>query len=79
MALPSFSSLMHGAVPSDEPNPLNMRPDPVQFVKFLKELGRKDVSSALFVRALDEYAAVRHTNANPLRYIVYPSPSIGTN
>lgn len=66
-SLPNIASLLPGAVLSGEANSLHMRPDPVQFVQLLKELSRKDVSSALFIRALDEYAAVRHANVDPLR------------
>lgn len=36
-----------------------LRPDPKQFVATLKQLGRKEVSSALFVRALEAYGSIQ--------------------
>lgn len=49
-------------------NLLNLRPDPVQFVQYLKDIERKDVSSALFVRALDAYRDLKSDNeADPMR------------
>lgn len=49
-------------------NLLNLRPDPVQFVQYLKKIDRKDVSSALFVRLLDAYRELKSNNeADPVR------------
>lgn len=36
-------------------NLLNLRPDPVHFVRFLKSIDRADVSSELFVKLLEVY------------------------
>ena len=40
---------------SSDANPLGLRPDPVQFVKFLQTIGRTDVSSDIFVKILEAY------------------------
>lgn len=36
-------------------NFLDLRPDPVHFVRFLKSIDRSDMSSELFVRLLETY------------------------
>ncbi|TDL29980.1 hypothetical protein BD410DRAFT_817858 [Rickenella mellea] len=36
-------------------NPLNLRPDPAMFIRFIKSVDREDVASELFVRLLDAY------------------------
>ena len=40
---------------SSDANPLGLRPDPVQFVKFLQAIGRTEVSSDVFVKILEAY------------------------
>ena len=40
-------------------NLLGLKPDPVLFVRFVKGLGRPDVSSELFVRLLEGYRELR--------------------
>lgn len=49
-------------------NILGLKPDPVRFVRFVKGLGRADVSSELFVRLLEGYRELRtQRDAEPLR------------
>lgn len=49
-------------------NLLNLRPDPVHFVRFLKTIDRTDVSSDLFVKLLEDYREARvEGDANPMR------------
>jgi hypothetical protein len=52
-------------------NPLQIRPDPVQLVKSLKAVDRKEVSGALLVRCLDEYSTLRQAGeaVDPLRFV----------
>lgn len=53
-------------------NILNLRPDPVHFVTFLKSLDRSDVVSDLFVRLLEAYRESKVTpDADPMRYASY--------
>jgi len=50
-------------------NLLDLRPDPVHFVGFLKMMNRPEVSSSLFVRLLEAYRGVKSDNEeDPLRY-----------
>lgn len=50
-------------------NLLNLRPDPVHFVTFIKSLDRPDVASELFVHLLEAYRESKAaSDADPLRY-----------
>jgi hypothetical protein len=50
-------------------NPLSLRPDPVQFVGFLKSINRPDVAADLFLRLLEKYRELKsETDADPLQY-----------
>lgn len=40
-------------------NPFDLRPDPVQFVAFLKAMDRKDVSSDILLRLLNGYQQLK--------------------
>lgn len=53
-------------------NPFNLRPDPSQFVAFVKTLDRKDVSPEIFVRLLDEYRELSDGDEQPLRFVFLP-------
>ena len=70
--IPSLTSLLNPQAVSG--NPLQMHPDPVQLVKFLKSVDRKEVSGALLVRCLNEYSALREAGdaVNPLRRALIP-------
>ena len=49
-------------------NLLNLRPDPVHFVHFLKSIDRTDVASELFVTLLEKYHGTRTgSNDDPMR------------
>lgn len=51
-------------------NLLNLRPDPVHFVGFLKAVDRTDVSSDLFVKLLEAYREARiDGDTNPMRSV----------
>ncbi|RPD67330.1 hypothetical protein L226DRAFT_608532, partial [Lentinus tigrinus ALCF2SS1-7] len=53
-------------------NILGLKPDPVQFVRFVKGLGRADVSSELFVRLLQGYRELQSQRGNePLKTLLY--------
>ncbi|KAL6299670.1 hypothetical protein BKA93DRAFT_904210 [Sparassis latifolia] len=57
---------------SVDSNPLDLRPDPVHFVKFLNSLDRSDISSELFMRMLEAYREVKsEADADPLRTLMY--------
>lgn len=50
-------------------NLFDLRPDPTQFVRYLKSIGRSDISSELFVRLLEAYREVKaQAESDPLRY-----------
>lgn len=50
-------------------NLFNLRPDPTQFVRYLKSIGRSDISSEIFVRLLEAYREVKaQAESDPLRY-----------
>lgn len=51
----------------DEADALNLRPNPRRLVALLKAIGRKDVNSALLVRALDQYQVLQVTDEDPLK------------
>jgi hypothetical protein len=51
-------------------NILNLYPDPVRFVRFLKDIDRIDISSDLFVKLLEAY----HNNksqdsSDPMQFV----------
>lgn len=49
-------------------NLLDLRPDPVHFVGFLKSTNRSEVSSDIFVRLLEKYRESKaDSDAEPLR------------
>ncbi|OBZ76096.1 hypothetical protein A0H81_03253 [Grifola frondosa] len=53
-------------------NVLDLRPDPVHFVKYLKSIDRADISSELFVRILEAYKETKsNSQADPLRALLY--------
>ncbi|KAF8490277.1 hypothetical protein JB92DRAFT_3010158 [Gautieria morchelliformis] len=52
-------------------NPFNLRPDPPEFVAFLKTLDRKDVSSEIFVRLLNQYRELNDGDEQPMRSLLY--------
>ncbi|OSX60155.1 hypothetical protein POSPLADRAFT_1066562 [Postia placenta MAD-698-R-SB12] len=53
-------------------NLLDLRPDPMRFVRFLKSIERSDISSELFVRLLEAYKEVKaEADADPLRTLLY--------
>ena len=62
-------------------NPFNLRPDPAEFVAFLKSLDRQDVSSEIFVKLLNEYRALKENDADPMQYVHPPKSTqiIGTH
>ena len=51
----------------EDDNPLSLRPNPSHFAQLLQSLERKDVSSALFIKVLNEYQAARAVDANPMK------------
>ncbi|KZT72491.1 hypothetical protein DAEQUDRAFT_722639 [Daedalea quercina L-15889] len=53
-------------------NLFDLRPDPAQFVRYLKSIDRPDVSSELFVKLLEAYRETKaQTEADPLRTLLY--------
>jgi len=49
-------------------NVMNLRPDPLGFVRFLKSIDRPDISSEIFVRLLEGYRKLKiDGDSNPLR------------
>ncbi|KAI0058878.1 hypothetical protein BV25DRAFT_1829628 [Artomyces pyxidatus] len=53
-------------------NILNLRPDPVQFVRFLKSLERADISSEVFVRLLEGYRELKaEKDGDPMRTLLF--------
>ncbi|KAI0638028.1 hypothetical protein C8Q77DRAFT_405922 [Trametes polyzona] len=53
-------------------NLLGLKPDPVRLVRFIKDLGRADVSSDLFVQLLEAYRDARgQRDADPLKTLLY--------
>jgi hypothetical protein len=51
-------------------NVLDLRPDPVFFVRFLKSINRPDISADLFVRLLETYQSLKAQSDNdPLRFV----------
>lgn len=59
--------------PSSNDTGLELQPEPSRLVIVLKDMGRKDVSGAIFIRSLDEYRARASgtSESHPLR-CVYP-------
>ncbi|KAH9938290.1 uncharacterized protein B0H18DRAFT_1081018 [Fomitopsis serialis] len=53
-------------------NLFDLRPDPAQFVRYLKSIERSDVSSELFVRLLEAYREMKAQSASdPLQTLLY--------
>ncbi|KAJ7700055.1 hypothetical protein B0H17DRAFT_276446 [Mycena rosella] len=53
-------------------NILDLYPDPAHFVRFLKSMQRKDISSDLFVRLLEAYRESKSdTDGDPTRTLLY--------
>ncbi|KAI0939316.1 hypothetical protein AcV5_000773 [Taiwanofungus camphoratus] len=53
-------------------NLLDLRPDPVRFVRYLKTIERADISSELFVRLLEAYRENKaDPDGDPLRTLLY--------
>ena len=51
-------------------NILHLRPDPMEFVGYLKSVGRVDISSDIFVKLLEAYQeARRDSEADPTKYV----------
>lgn len=51
-------------------NPFNLRPDPSEYVTLMKTLDRKDVSSEIFVRLLDQYQRLHDSEDQPMRFVI---------
>lgn len=54
----------------EEEGGLQFTPNPKHLIQFLKTLDRKEVASALLVRALDQYQALQVADNDPLKYVV---------
>ncbi|KAH9844158.1 uncharacterized protein C8Q71DRAFT_731516 [Rhodofomes roseus] len=53
-------------------NLFDLRPDPVQFVRYLKSIDRSDISSEVFVKLLEAYRELKAQPENdPLRTLLY--------
>ncbi|KAG9038544.1 hypothetical protein FRB95_000765 [Tulasnella sp. JGI-2019a] len=75
-ALPSLSLLTPAErkvldEADDEADALDLRPNPRHLVALLKTIDRKDVNSALLVRALDQYQALQASDEEPLKTMLY--------
>ncbi|KAH8118805.1 hypothetical protein DFH11DRAFT_1569390 [Phellopilus nigrolimitatus] len=72
LTLAQLADLQEGKLDNDgdeESNPLNLRPHPLHFAKFLKSINREDISSALYLRVLD--AHVKFDNEDdPMRKLL---------
>ncbi|KAG8987795.1 hypothetical protein FRB90_003143, partial [Tulasnella sp. 427] len=55
----------------DEEGGLLFKPNPKHFAEVLKSLDRKEVASALLVRALDQYQALQAADNDPLKTLFY--------
>jgi hypothetical protein len=52
-----------------EANIMDLRPDPVGFVRYLKAVDRPDIASELFVNLLERYRELKaRIDGDPLRY-----------
>jgi hypothetical protein len=52
-------------------NLLDLRPDPIHFVRVVVSMGRPDISSELFVKLLEAYYEVKsQTDSDPLRSVL---------
>lgn len=50
-------------------NIFHLRPDPIQFVDYLKSIDRVDISSDIFVRLLGAYQESKgNSESDPMRY-----------
>ncbi|KAF8231899.1 hypothetical protein L208DRAFT_1361765 [Tricholoma matsutake] len=52
-------------------NILDLYPDPVSFVRFLKDIDRVDISSDLFVKLLEVYRIHKSQASDPMRTLLY--------
>ncbi|KZT36688.1 hypothetical protein SISSUDRAFT_1049524 [Sistotremastrum suecicum HHB10207 ss-3] len=60
------------ADPDINSNPLDLRPDPFQLVQALKQIGRAEISSQLFIRLLEHYQeAEQSEEGDPLKALLY--------
>lgn len=57
--------------PSSNDTGLELQPEPSHLVIVMKDMGRKDVSGAIFIRSLDEYRARASgtSESHPLRFV----------
>lgn len=53
----------------DDVDLFELRPEPKRLVTLLKIVDRKDVNSALLIKALDEYQVLRSLDSDPLRWV----------
>jgi hypothetical protein len=60
-------------------NLLNLRPDPVHFVRFIKSIDRIDLSPKLFVKLLEAYSKSKSMQGDPRRYILVHPERLATN
>lgn len=51
-------------------NILDLYPDPVSFVRFLKDIDRVDISSDLFVKLLEVYRIHKSQASDPMRFVL---------
>ncbi|THH29131.1 hypothetical protein EUX98_g5057 [Antrodiella citrinella] len=53
-------------------NLLKLRPDPLQFVKYLKSIDRQDIASEIFVMLLEGYRTLKgDSDGDPMRTLLY--------
>jgi len=66
----TFGLLQSDSPDGDIGNPLELFPEPSHLVSLWKSIERKDVISALLVRALNEYQVLQsNSTSDPLRYV----------
>lgn len=63
-----IDSVLNG---DDEEGGLQFTPSPMHLINLLKTLDRKEVASALLVRALDQYQALQAADHDPLKTLFY--------
>jgi hypothetical protein len=64
-----FKQAMEGGDMNPDANLLDLRPDPSHFVRFVRSLGRVEMSSELFVRLLRAYGETKSDeDSDPTRY-----------
>lgn len=66
-----IDSVLNG---DDDEGGLQFTPNPKHLVNLLKTLDRKEVASALLVRALDQYQALHAADNDPLKSVVKKFP-----